>query len=765
LEVRRIGTLTLSAALLLSLFTPAVQADTTKTTKIVEMSEQVSGSSKESRVGTSEADGTEIGQEVLIARIHEIFPGKFDFLTENDFQMDRHHYYGRYEEEVDRHSISFNKEKNGEWIHGNFTFVGEELKLESFSYRPGKVADAYFPPKVSKEEAQKVAEEFMNHVAPDHTYQLEENENVYYYGSNRTLTEPVEYEFSYVRLENDIPVRPQTIRVTVLGNGDVVNYYGFYQNADPIEFEEMKDLVTDEDALKQLSDHLNLELRYQSEHNYRTGERTLSLAYIPLPGLFGVHATTGEWFVNGEFTSELPETEAINMLIDEPLVVNPNPLTKDAAKALAEKMLAIEDEDVELRIEGVFETENYEGIEVFSIDYMYYTGNSGSGSRLEINKETGEVLNFHGYRDHSYPPKKEEEIEVNVSYEEALELAVKSIKEFAPTNMHKYAYPQNPLNHEKKQEAYYFNFPRVENGVLFMGDSISVSISSETGDLVSFNSGYITYDDIPSTEDVVDIEAAKKAFLDELSVELYYMNKYGAEEDKQHYLVYEAQLSPRFQYYNAITGEWANTMHAQEFNKEKEKAQVTHPWAQEELNYLIDAKIITVKDWESFNPDEALTKGQALEILMKSLTRHYDRYRDPREEIKSTFENIDPDHKLFGIVESAAQMGILDRSEKTFAIDDTINRQELAYWYVRALRLDAAAKHSEVYKLDFEDAGEVDQQYKGHVALASSFGILTGAEGKFNPQQEVTLAQLAVTTFRLADVINTMDNNSRNYYY
>jgi hypothetical protein len=763
LKVRGIGTLTLSAALMFSLFTPAVHANTTK---IVETSEQVSGSSKESRTGTSETEGKEVGKEVLIERIHEILPGKFDFLDENDFQMDRHHYYGgRYEEDIERHSISFNKEEDGEWIHGNFTFVGEELRLESFSYRPGKVADAYFPPKVSKEEAQKVAEEFMGNVAPDHSYQLEENDNIYYSGSNRTLTEPVEYQYSFVRIEGDFPVRSQTIRVTVLGNGDVVNYYGNYHNGESLEFEEKKDLVTEEEAVKQLGEHLNLELRYQAEFNYRRGETSLNLAYIPLPGLNGVRATTGEWLVNGEFTSELPETEEISMLINQPMDVKSNPLTKEEAKALAEELLATEDEEVELRIEGLYETENYQGIEVYSIDYMYYTGNSGSGSRLEINKKTGEVLNFHGYRDHSYPPKKEEEIEVNVSYEEALALAIESIKDFAPANMHKYAYPQKPINNEKKEETYHFSFPRVENGIPFTGDSIRVSISSETGKLVSFNSGFITYDDIPSAEEVVDLETAKKAFLDELDVELYYVNQYGAEDDKQHYLVYEAQLSPSFQYFNAVTGEWANTMHAQDFKEEEEKTQVTHPWAQEELNFLIDAKIITVEDWEAFNPDEVLTKGEALQILMKSLTRFWDGYRDPREEPKSTFENIGPDHELFSIVESAAQMGILDRNQKTFAVDDKINRQELAYWYVRALRLDAAAKHSEVYKLDFEDAEEVDQQYKGYVALVSSFGILTGTEGKFNPQQEVTLAQLAVTTFRLADIINTMDDNQRNYYY
>ena len=68
---------------------------------------------------------------------------------------------------------------------------------------------------------------------------------------------------------------------------------------------------------------------------------------------------------------------------------------------------------------------------------------------------------------------------------------------------------------------------------------------------------------------------------------------------------------------NANTGEWNNLFTG------KDSITVSHPWAEEELNYLINAKVLNVKDAESFNGDAAISKGEALKVLMNSLTYFY----------------------------------------------------------------------------------------------------------------------------------------------
>ena len=50
---------------------------------------------------------------------------------------------------------------------------------------------------------------------------------------------------------------------------------------------------------------------------------------------------------------------------------------------------------------------------------------------------------------------------------------------------------------------------------------------------------------------------------------------------------------------------------------------ISHPWAEEELNYLINAKILDVKDSKNFNGDASVSKGEAIKIIMNSLTYFY----------------------------------------------------------------------------------------------------------------------------------------------
>nr|WP_025025424.1 S-layer homology domain-containing protein [Caldalkalibacillus mannanilyticus] len=357
--------------------------------------------------------------------------------------------------------------------------------------------------------------------------------------------------------------------------------------------------------------------------------------------------------------------------------------------------------------------------------------------------------------------------EVKVSYEEALKKAVEYVEKYAPAYMHKYAYPSIQEEVGEYSNSYYIFFPRVENGIEFIGDRISVSISAEDGSLQGFNNSSGDYKELPSPEKAVDVEMAKAAFFENLELKLVYANEWSKGKKNDYKLVYEMNYSPMASYFDAVSGEWQAPSYVSK-KEEVEKPVIKHAWAEDELNFMLEAKILTIKDKENFNPDSTVSKGDALEILMKSLTRfwegemHYFRGEEP----KATFDNIGVDHPLFAVVDRAVQMGILDRTEKTFDLEAKLTREELAAWYVKALRLHEAAKHSQIYHVEFKDADKIDPKYKGHVALASAFGILTGANEKFSPAQEVTLAQMTVATFRMANTINTINyDNGRDYYY
>ena len=152
---------------------------------------------------------------------------------------------------------------------------------------------------------------------------------------------------------------------------------------------------------------------------------------------------------------------------------------------------------------------------------------------------------------------------------------------------------------------------------------------------------------------------------------------------------------------------------------------ISHPWAEEELNYLINAKILDIKNKKDFNADASISKGEALKIVMNSLTYFYaGGYYGGRENLHQTFDNIDPKHPLYQPIERAVEMGIIKPTTKNFDVDSQVTREELAAWYIRVLGLEQAAKHSDIYKLDFADANKVKKEYTGYVALSKFNGII-----------------------------------------
>ena len=72
---------------------------------------------------------------------------------------------------------------------------------------------------------------------------------------------------------------------------------------------------------------------------------------------------------------------------------------------------------------------------------------------------------------------------------------------------------------------------------------------------------------------------------------------------------------------------------------------------------------------------------------------------------------------------------------------------------IRVLGLEQAAKDSSIYKIGFTDADKVQSANTGYVAMANSMGLVKAEENRFSPNREVTYAELAVSTIRLAHAI------------
>jgi len=685
-------------------------------------------------------------KEDLIKKFRGLFPKQFDFLTNADFQMNGGYYYPG--EETMRYDLYFTKTIDGKQLYGNVSFVGNDLQIENFSYQPAAVKEALFPAKVSKVEAQKIAGEFMKKYLNGGEYQLETDSYGYY--PTQLLTEPIQYSFSYTRLKNKVSISDQRIEVSVLGNGEIV---GFYRNSDANKastFDDVKKVQAKEAVLKKVKEKLYVEKQYQVETDYQTGERHVRLVYQPSPSLLGVHASSGKYLTAGGYSAEFPKKSTISMLTSKPLPSKSKETTLEEAKKMAESLLKIDLKDVKLNIDSIRETTNYNGQEVISIQYMYSFKNGGTGASLEINKQTGEVIQYHNMKSEILAQLGEKPKEVKpLSEKQALEKAIGHIKKWIPSYLHNYAKPMEAAYVDEMQESFMFNFPRVVNGIVVLGDSINVGVAKDG----SLNNLYVNYQEVeswPSPDKAISEKEAKEILTKALGLKLNY-TKINQKPDNNHYdLIYSALFNEKsFSTLDALTGEW------QVLNGENNSTVVSHPWAEEELNYFIHKKILDVKDPKQFDGDAAISKGEALKVMMKSLTYMYDGYYYPEQENqKQTFENIDSEHPLYQSVERAVEIGIIKPESKNFAVDEAISKEQLAVWYIRALGLEQAAQNSTIYQLPFTDADKVQKELLGYVALANSLDLLEAEKEIFNPKKEVTYAELAVSTIRLAHKIS-----------
>ncbi|MET3659501.1 YcdB/YcdC domain-containing protein [Sporosarcina psychrophila] len=730
MKFKKIGVILSSSALTFGMFASVANASTTTIGQPAKVQIQVASTE------------TVFSKNDLIKRFRTLFPDQFDFLSNSDFRVENSFFYP--EDDTLRYGLSFFKTIDGKQVNGNIGFVGENLEIEQFYYQPSNEAEALFPAKVSKEEAKKIATDFIKNILGGDDFQLETD--VYNYYPNQILTEPIRYSFSFARTENQVSISNQTIGVSVLGNGEVVSFHRNPVELETSTFDDLKQVLDKNEVLKKVKENLAVDLQYHIDTDYRTGDRQVQLVYQPTTKLQGVNALSGKWLTTDGYSADFPGKTKIEKITADSLPAKQNGITLEEAKKIAEQLLAIKSDKVKLNIQSIDEIENQNGQAVISIQYMYEYASGGTGTNLELDKNTGEIIQYSDIKSGMLERIEDKpEKEKTLSQKEALTQAVKYIKEWAPSNAHHYAMPIEESHFEDRQGAYYFSFPRIVNGITVIGDQIGVSIASD-GSLNSLNVNYQEMEKWPSIDEVISEEDAIATLKEALSLKLNYM-KQGNNKDNHHYdLVYspvfnDADLS----FLNAKTGEWGSL-----YGGENSTA-ISHPWAEEELNYLINAKILDIKDTKNFNGDASVSKGEAIKIIMNSLTYiYYGRDYGGNENTNQTFDNIDAKHPLYQSVERAVEMGIIKGDSQSFDMDAPVKREELAAWYIRALGLEQAAKQSSIYKLDIVDANKVQKEYTGYVALATSLGLLKTDQNHFNPEREATYAELAVSIIKLA---------------
>ncbi|MDN4494956.1 YcdB/YcdC domain-containing protein [Ureibacillus aquaedulcis] len=696
-----------------------------------------------------------ISKNEVVKKFKELFPNEFNFLTMEDFYLNTGHYYP--EDETIRYDLSFTKLVQGKDVYGSATFKGDNLELESFHFEPVNKTDALFPAKITKEEAQKIAQDFMKKFAGGKQYKLDKNNNeYYYYYSNQLLTEPIRYYFSFIRTENNIEIADQRMEVAVLGNGDIVQYSQYQTSDGKGSFEKAENLLNEKELLSKIKENMNLQLQYQVNYDFRSDKPNVQLVYTPVTQFTGINAITGLWHTNNGFTENLPNNPKVEKLTQQPLKPRQEAITVEDAKEVAEKLLAIDSEEVKLKFDSIDERTNRDGKETISINYTYEYRNGGYGTSLDLDKQTGEIIQYHNIKNEVLMQVGQKtNDDKKITSDEALSKAIDYLKEWVPSTLHNYIKPIAEPYTDENYGVYNFTFPRIVNGIVVAGNDISIGINFD-GSLSSLYINALELEQWPTTDGILSKEEAEKILDEALNVKLQYAKENSQEQTEHYSLLYTPIFNEKSSTsIDAISGEWTSIFGVAEYPI------VTDDVAEEELNYLIQNNILEI-DEDSFNADSPVTRGEALNVLLKSISYVYERDYPQQVEAHQTFKDIGPDNPYYQVVEQAVRMGIVDSEKGNFMSSEKITREELAVWYIRAIGLEQAAKHMEVYQLNnIKDAKDVT--YKGYVALANAMGIIPSQNGLFNPKKSVTYSELAISTIQLAHKVH--ENGNANRYY
>lgn len=167
-------------------------------------------------------------------------------------------------------------------------------------------------------------------------------------------------------------------------------------------------------------------------------------------------------------------------------------------------------------------------------------------------------------------------------------------------------------------------------------------------------------------------------------------------------------------------------------------------YAKNEILQLANDGIINGYEDGTFKPSNNINRQEFAVILAKSLKLQ------PDAGAAAKFTDVADWARPY--VGALLKAGVTKGTgETTFGATDNLKRQDLAVFFVRAMKLEDAANtlYNQGYFKDsftFTDAGEISDYAKGDVALAQAIGFINGWDNAFHPadqSQRQAVARLA----------------------
>ena len=181
------------------------------------------------------------------------------------------------------------------------------------------------------------------------------------------------------------------------------------------------------------------------------------------------------------------------------------------------------------------------------------------------------------------------------------------------------------------------------------------------------------------------------------------------------------------------------------YNKINFKDVGNDKWYSKAVNFIAARDITTGTGNGNFSPDDKLTRGQLITMLMRAygITPDVNPADNFADAGNTYYSNYLSSAKALGISQGVGN--------NRYEPEREITRQEMFVLIYNALKIiDSLPKgSSEMTMADFTDAEQIESWAKEAITLMVEKGTITGSSGKLNPTRTTTRAEMAQVMFNL----------------
>lgn len=588
-------------------------------------------------------------------------------------------------------------------------------------------------PKVSRQEGEKIARNFIKKVAPSKANEivLKPNNGSYYGG-------PVFHYYQFVRTIKGIEYPMNNINVEV--NGQTGEVRSFYVNWEKIDVPGQTAKLSLADAEKIFTEKLGFELKY-----FKPRSKPIKTIYeINNPYQIAVDAMTGEIITDSYYGPYADDKGMGGMGGMENSPSSPlEPYEQQEADQL--KGLISRERAFEIATKAITVPENYKlnssnlnkdwefpELRIWSFQWSLEAKDRYGWASVEIDAKTGKVLAFDKNED-QYPysnqgTQKDLKIKTKADAEKIVQEFLKANYPETVGNLRpqpEYFVRPMGMSDENNQPSYFFQYERLVNEIPFTQNLVYASVNSYTGEITSFRIRFLDLN-FPSVDNVIEKGAFTAKNLTENPMTLVY----SKDQDQKLRLVYKLAVLESYRY-DAVTGQMLD--YNGEPLQDKKAGEITDikgHWAENEINTLNQMSLLHYENG-LFQPNASMTQAELIKVLVKSAN--------------SYLSDATSGNWYDNYYQQAKQSGLITEAE--IKPQASLTREEVAKFITRTIVGDKIARLS-IYQIPFQDKASISQGYQGYVAIMDGLGIMKGEGTSFLPQREMKKGEVCVALIR-----------------